>query len=134
MPLTAKIAIFFAALFGTLWLIRKFPHHPVARVAQLWLGPFPLQGETLSRFLFRRALYSFKLSCQAIVGLLALWILASWYPTFGETPWFLVVGFALTLIGGTFLLATGLYAASSLKQRWFGPNPIFHELSEAPEA
>lgn len=134
MPLTVKIAIFFAALFGCLWLIGKFPHHPASRLAQHWLGPFPIQGELLSNFYLRRALYSFKLFCQAIVGMIALWILVSWRPALGDTAWFLLPGFALTLISGTFLLAATLYVVSSFKQRLFGPNPSFQSFNESPEA
>ena len=134
MPLTAKIAIFFAALFGCLWLIRKFPHHPAARLAHHWLCPFPIQDESLSNFYFRRALYSFKLFCQAIVGMIALWILTSWRPEFGDTVLFLVPGFSLTLLGGTFLLAAALYTILGLKHRWFGPNPTFQLFNESSEA
>src|SRR5690606_29205377 len=80
MPFFAKLAIFFSALFGTIWLIRRFPHHPVSQFAVKWHGPFPTQDELFSKFMARRALYTFKWFCQVLVAFCALWLLVSWRP------------------------------------------------------
>src|SRR5690554_3264830 len=78
MPFFAKLAIFFAMLHGTLWLIRRFPHHPASQFAVKWHGPFPIHGESFSEFMARRSLYTFKWFCQVLVVFCAFWVLVSW--------------------------------------------------------
>jgi len=133
MTFYANLAIFAAALFGTVWFVRRFPHHPASCVALHWCGPYPIHGEAASQFFARRALYSFKLFAQVSIVFLALWLLASLQPTIVEATYFMVFWVALPLLGGTFLLAAALFAAFSIKHRWLGPNPVF-ELSSGPEA
>lgn len=133
MTFYAKFAIFAVALFGTIWFIHRFPHHPTSRLAWLWYDPYPIHGETVSSFFARRALYSLKLFAQVAIAFLALWLLASWQPPVAETTLFMVFVFALPLLGGTFLLAAVLFAALSLKHRWFGPNPQFELGDDVPE-
>ena len=134
MPFCAKLAIFFAMLHGTLWLIRRFPHHPASQFAVKWHGPFPVHGESFSGFMARRSLYTFKWFCQVLVVFCAFWVLVSWRPDLGDTTIFKVFWFALPLLGGTLLLAVMLYGLSAIKHRWLGPNPRFDLYSESPEA
>ena len=134
MTFYAKFAIFAAALFGTVWFIRRFPHHPASRLALRWYGPYPIHGETVSSFFARRSLYSLKLFAQVAVAFLALWLLVSWQPAIGETTLFMVVWFAFPLLGGTFLLAAVFFAVFGLKHHWIGPNPQFEIGNDVPEA
>ena len=134
MTFYAKFAIFATALFGTAWFVRRYPHHPVSRLALHWYGPYPIHGEAASKFFARRAIYSFKLFAQVLVAFLALWLLVSLQPTIGETTYFMVFWVALPLLGGTFLLASVLFAAFGLKHHWLGPNPVFKLDSDGPEA
>ena len=134
MTFDAKLAIFFAAIFGTAWFVRRFPHHPASRLALHWYGPHPVHGETASSFFARRALYSFKLFAQALVAFLGFWLLVSWRPAIGETTYFMISWVGLPLLGGTFLLAAVLFCVFALKHRWLGPNPVFELRNDVPEA
>lgn len=128
-----KMAIFGVALLIAIWLIHRFPNSLVSRAALAWHGPYPTQGEHLSKFLLRRAIYTLRWFSQALLAFCALWLAVSWYPNLADIPLFMAFWFTLSLLGGTLLLATALYAASAVKQHLFGPNPEFKTFSEPPE-
>lgn len=134
MTFYAKLVIFWVVLFGTIWFLRRFPHHPVSQAALYWHGPYPVQGERLSKFMARRAIYSLKWFCQILLVFCALWLVVSWRPSLADTSLFMVFWFALPLVGGTLLLVAILYSVSAIKQHWIGPNPEFEVFSDSPEA
>ena len=134
MTFYAKLAIFWVVLLGTIWFVRRFPHNPVSRAALDWHGPYPVQGEHLSKFMARRAIYSLKWFGQILLVFCALWLVVSWRPELADTSLFMVFWFALPLLGGTMFLAAALYGVSAAKQHLLGPNPEFEVVSEQPEA
>ena len=124
MTFYSKLAIFWAVLFGVHWFIRRVPHHQASRVAHSWLGPFPVYGERYSSFLARRASYALKWFGHILLAFCGLWLVVSWVPSLSDAPLFLLFWFSLPLLGGTFLLAASIYAASSAKHHLIGPNPF----------
>ena len=134
MAFYAKFAVFCAVLFGSIWFVRRFPHHPVSLTALQWHGPYPVHGERYSNFLLRRAIYALKWFCQILLAFCTLWLVVSWHPELADTALFMVFWFALPLLGGTLLLAATLCGVSAAKQHWLGPNPAFDTTSESPEA
>lgn len=134
MTFYGKVAIFWLVLFGAIWFVRRFPHNPISRVAFDWHGPYPVHGEPLSKFMARRAIYALKWFSQTLLVFCALWLVVSWRPQLSETSLFMAFWFALPLLGGTFLLAAALYAASAAKQQLLGPNPKCEAFSEPPDA
>lgn len=130
MSFYAKLAMFWAALFGIIWLLCRFPNNPVSQLAFDWRGPYPAHGERLSKFMLRRAIYALKWFSQILLAFCALWLLASWRPDLAETSVFMLFWFALPLLGGTLLLAAIVYAGLAAKQHLFGPNPEFKAFDE----
>ena len=120
-----KLAIFGAVLLSTIWLIHRFPNNLVSRAALDWHGPYPTQGEHLSKFMLRRAIYTLKWFSRALLAFCVLWLVVLRHPNLADIPLFMAFWFALSLLGGTLLLATTLYAASAAKQHLLGPNPEF---------
>lgn len=125
MTFHAQLAVFWAVVLGGIWILRRFPDHPVSRLALDWRGPYPTDGELLSSFMRRRALYASKWVVQIVSVFLALALLAMWQPHLADTWVFMVFWFALPLLAGTLMLAAILYGISAAKQHVFGPNPRF---------
>jgi hypothetical protein len=123
----AKLAIFWVVLFGMLWALRRFPESRAAYFAYSWQGPVPAHGESYSSFLQRRSQFVFGWFMQVAAVFCAMWVAVSWLPALGESPAFLAFWVALSLLGGTFLLAFIIYSLQSLKHRIFGPDPTYIE-------
>ena len=133
MQRTVAIAIFLIALFAVLWLLRRYPHSRIARLAFTWHGPFPEVGELRSSYLFRRSIFSAMLLCQAIVIFCGLGLIVRSQPALSETSPFVFAAMGFMVICALFVIATLAYFCSALKAHWFGPNPAFVAHVNEPE-
>lgn len=126
MSFYAKLAVFWVAVFVTLWLLSRFPNSRISRLAFSWYGPKPSPGELKSRFLARWCTYALGWLAQILFVFACGYVASLWFPAIAENMLFLAVwSFALPLLGGTALLGAMLAAGASLKAKYVGPNPVF---------
>jgi len=129
-----SILIFWVAVYGFIWLLRRNPQNVVSRAAFVWIGPRPVVGETWASFQLRWASYSFGWLCQFALALSALLVVVSHFPSVGEEAWFRVMLFALPLGVGVALLAMLGFLGKAGKAQWFGPNPTCPESTSIENA
>jgi len=122
-----SILIFWIAVYGFIWILRRNPKNVVSRAAFAWIGPRPIVSETWASFQLRWASYSFGWLCQFAVALSALLVVASYFPSAGEEAWFRVALFALPLGVGVAALAMLGFLVKAGKAHWLGPNPTCPE-------
>lgn len=91
MSFYGKLAVFWAVVAATIWLVARFSSSPMARLALSWHGPVPSPGELRSHLLFRWCLYSLgwlaQIALVAACGYGAAWL----HPPFTEATLFLAI-------------------------------------------
>ena len=122
-----SILIFWIAVYGFIWLLRRNPQNVISRAAFAWIGPRPIFGESWASFQLRWASYSFGWLCQFSVALSALLVVASYFPAVGDEAWLRVALFALSLGVGVAVLAMLGFLVKAGKAHWLGPNPTYPE-------
>jgi len=130
---TVAVAIFGISLYAVLWLLRRYPHSRIARLALTWHGPFPQIGELRSSYLFRRSMFVAKLLCQAIVIFCGLGLIVRLKAASLETSPIVLVAMGFMVICALLFIAALAYLCSALKARWLGPNPAFVAQDDEPE-
>jgi hypothetical protein len=114
---------FWVIVSVTLWLLRLQPHSVISRAAFAWLGPRPVVGQAWAVYQGRWAMYSFGWLCQVAVVASGLWFFAFRSPGVAVQPWFLALGFGLTVGAGMSLVATIAFLIKAAKAHYLGPNP-----------
>ena len=125
MSFELKIGLFWATVIGIQWAIRRFPHSLPARWLMTWNGPFPTQGETRSRYYWRKTRFAIGWLLQIVAVAAVLALIAKPSPELAESDAMLISMFALSLGFGMALLGGLLVALAALKAAVLGPNPQF---------
>jgi len=125
-----RVITFALGLVAILWLLRLLPQSAAARIAFSWFGPVPRDGESLAMYQLRWAFYSLDWLSQIAVVFAVLVGAAFLWPSFGEYQVFTVGTFALSIGGAMALAATVAFLLKAGKARYFGPNPVYGELSD----
>ena len=128
--MTEKIAIFYVVAFTVLFILNVFYKSILSRIALIWFGPIPEDGEYLSEFKARKIKYSLSWLFQFIYVFAIIFLLAKMFPWIEKEVTFLVFMFAATIGIGMAVLATVGFVLSYLKTKIFGPERQFELIEE----
>ena len=122
----AQIALFYVGLWIFLRLLRRRPNSWASRLAFSWQGPFPVEGERRSAFLWRQALYAGGWLVQIVFAGALVVLAATLFPGVRESEAFaLVTAFALAIGAGMAVVSGTYFALASFKASVVGPDPEF---------
>lgn len=126
MSFELKLGLFWVLVLAIQWWIWRRPHSTLARWLMTWNGPFPLHGETRSRYLGRKARFAFGWLVQILVVSALLFLGVKISPEVAGSDALMVSMFALALGMGMAMLGALLAGLTAAKAAWLGPNPCFY--------
>jgi hypothetical protein len=119
------VVLFCLVVLAIIWVLSLFPGSLASRIAFLWIGPVPRQGESWARYQLRWATYSLGWLGQIACWFLLLRGAAYVFPSIEPYQLFMVFAvFALPIGAGMAVLAAAAFLLKAAKARLWGPNPM----------